>query len=155
MKITKYLKSFFLFAFVSIFIISCATQQNLIKQGSINQKILSKDKIKISSLRVYEFDGRTIITGNIRRQWGYRTPVWGHVDIAWYSPKNELLGKQGTFYLPQHLSLVGASSKFKIETPEILELGSTVTVVFHNSTLDQWPTGVCINNKAVDQRKSI
>lgn len=128
----------------------CSTcPPNLVKQGLLEEEILSKDKIKISSLHIYEEEDSTIIKGNIRRKWGYRVPVWGHVDIAWYSPQNKLLGQQGTTYLPQRLSSLGTSSKFKMVIPEKLVVGSIVRASYHNSRLNNWPLGDCPNNKAM------
>lgn len=151
MNTIRIFQRLFSFILLAIVISGCATQTNLVQQGKLKEEILSKDSIKISSLRIYEMGGKTVITGNIRRKWGYRVPVWGHVDLAWFSPQNELLGQQGTTYLPQRLSMIGASSQFKLEIPVTLEKGSIVKAAFHNSSLKEWPVGNCEKNQAVNK----
>ena len=62
----------FSFILLAIIISGSATQANLVQQSKLQEEIISKQSIKISSLHVYEMDRNSLITGNIYRTWGYR-----------------------------------------------------------------------------------
>ncbi len=64
----------------------------------------SSDRISIRSVRIYEDDGITVVSGQVKLNKNLPQPRHGHVDIALISPEGKVIDTASVFYKPRTLT---------------------------------------------------
>ncbi|MDL1983340.1 MAG: hypothetical protein LWX54_03985 [Deltaproteobacteria bacterium] len=98
----------------------------------------SSDRISIRSVKIYEDDGITVVSGKIKLNKNLPQPRHGHVDIALISPEGKVMDTASVFYKPRTLTRrmrlkANKRSSFTARFPGSLPHGSIVRLVPHNS----------------------
>ena len=98
----------------------------------------SSDRISIRSVKIYEEDGITVVSGKVKLHKNLPQPRHGHVDIALISPEGKVMDTASVFYKPRTLTRrmrlkANKGPSFTARFPGSLPQGSTVRVVPHNS----------------------
>ena len=98
----------------------------------------SSDRISIRSVKIYEDDGITVVSGKVKLHKNLPQPRHGHVDIALISPEGKVMHTASVFYRPRTLTRrmrlkANKGSSFTARFLGSLPQGSIVRLVPHNS----------------------
>jgi hypothetical protein len=122
-------------AFVFIALSGCASSRtNLVKKEMISiERSPSKGNVHIFRVSVDQEGDELVVSGRVTRRIKYRLPSQGHIDIAVFSPKDEVIGKASTSYIPRIIRREGQhrASYFTARFSVIPPKGSTVRLSYH------------------------
>ncbi len=126
--------------FAGIVLSGCSfSNMNLADNATYSiERVNSSDRISIRSAKVYQENGNTVVSGKVKLNKNLPQPQQGHVDIAVISPDGTVLDTASVFYNPRirtrRMQLkANKRSSFTARFPGILQNGSTIRIVPHNS----------------------
>ncbi len=128
---------------------ACASNRvNLLKDGTSKLEIIPSKGYYISKVHVNQNGDELEITGRVKRR-SYSGTGGGHVDITIVNPKDEVLEKLSTFYVPRMIPtkrMHTRESRFEVRLPTILPTGSKVRVAYHRVSKQDRRTFSCGEN---------
>ncbi len=130
----------FVIFFAGIVLSGCSfSKMNLTGNGAYTiERVNTSDRISIRSVKVYQDDGDTVVSGKVKLNKNLFQPKQGHVDIAVISPDGTVLDTASVFYNPRRLTRrmqlkANNGSYFTARFPGPLPQGSIVRLAPHNS----------------------
>lgn len=108
----------------------CASGHDLIRDGTLNVERMSSDRVKISTLYVRQDADRVVVRGRLSKRYAGRSPIPGHLHIAFIDPEGGVLSDTRIRYW--QLSGKSGLSEFYAQIPTEPPIGSTVRVTHHS-----------------------
>jgi|GEM_PF-3339947 len=125
--------------FAGIVLSGCSfSKMNLVGNAACTiERLNTSDRISIRSAKVYQDDGDTIVSGEVKLNKNLRQPKQGHVDITAISSDGMVLDTASAFYNPRKRTRrmqlkANKGSFFTARFSGLLPQGSIIYLAPHN-----------------------
>jgi hypothetical protein len=137
----------------ALFLISCSSQRNLLKEEKYIVKEIKSNDLKIELTNVYSEKESFIISGKLSRirLFNYAA-ISGHVDVVIQDQQQNIIEKVSIYKSSPFLKYRKRDSSFKVSFSSIPPAGSIIIVGFHKKKFEDYKIFDCGENVAILER---